>query len=510
MPLTKIVCTLGPATESPEVLRGMIRAGMTVARLNFSHGTAENKRQTAAAVRRIAAEEGRYVALMGDLQGPKIRVGALPPEGIWLTEGAEVTLTARPVQDPLTEIPFPHADIIPDVQPGNQILLDDGALELEVLAVFPTHLRCRVRVGGLLTSNKGVNLPGAPLKIPALTEKDKQDALLALELELDYLALSFVRRMNDVLALADYLNAHANVPKRRQAGENPHHVPGIVAKIEKPEALGDLEAIARAADAVMVARGDLGVETSPEQVPLAQKAIIRLCNRLGKPVITATQMLQSMIDSPRPTRAEASDVANAILDGSDAVMLSGETSVGKYPVEAVRMMAKIAESAEGSPYFPYNQLLNMEKEAADAPNVARANTGVISSAISRATVTLAEAAHATAIITSTESGRTARMVARHRPHMALLGITPFETTARRLQLVWGVTPAVVIPFNDTDEMIQTMVYGAVTHKYTSVGCNVVLTAGIPFTFHGVTNMVKVHTVRAEDVRPSDASDPAGA
>jgi len=505
MPLTKIVCTLGPATESPEVLRGMIRAGMTVARLNFSHGSAENKRQTAALVRRITAEEGRHVALMGDLQGPKIRVGTLPPEGVWLVEGTEITLTADPVQDPLTEIPFPHADIIPDVRPGNQILLDDGTLELEVLAITLTRLHCRVHVGGLLTSNKGVNLPGAPLKIPALTAKDKQDALLALELGLDYLALSFVRRADDVLALEDYLNAHADTPDERQAGENPHYTPGIVAKIEKPEALGDLEAIAQAADAVMVARGDLGVETRPEQVPLVQKEIIHLCNRLGKPVITATQMLQSMIDNPRPTRAEASDVANAILDGSDAVMLSGETSVGKYPVESVRMMTKIAESAEGSPYFPYNQLLDMEKEAAEAPNAV-----IISSAISRATVALAEAAHATAIITSTESGRTARMVARHRPQTTLLGITPFETTARRLQLVWGVTPAVVIPFNDTDEMIQTMVYGAVTQKYASVGSNVVLTAGIPFTFHGVTNMIKVHTVRPEDVHPQDGKGPLGA
>ncbi|MEJ5309478.1 MAG: pyruvate kinase [Anaerolineae bacterium] len=504
MPLTKIVCTLGPATESPEVLRGMIRAGMTVARLNFSHGTAENKRQTAALVRRIAAEEGRYVALMGDLQGPKIRVGALPPEGVWLTEGSEITLTADPVQDPLTEIPFPHADIIPDVRPGNQILLDDGALELEALAVTPTRLRCRVRVGGLLTSNKGVNLPGAPLKIPALTEKDKQDALVALELKLDYLALSFVRRADDVRLLEDYLNAHCSVPEKRRAGENPHHVPGIIAKIEKPEALDDLDAIVRAADAVMVARGDLGVETSPEQVPLAQKKIIHLCNHLGKPVITATQMLQSMIENPRPTRAEASDVANAILDGSDAVMLSGETSVGKYPVEAVRMMAKIAESAEGSPYFPYNQLLDIEQEAIDAPDTARADTSIISNAISRATVALAEAARATAIITSTESGRTARMVARHRPHMALLGITPFEATARRLQLVWGVVPAVVAPFDNTDEMIQIMVHSAVTQKCAAIGSHIVLTAGIPFTFHGVTNMIKIHTVRAEDLDPASA------
>ncbi|MFN2284397.1 MAG: pyruvate kinase, partial [Anaerolineae bacterium] len=216
MPLTKIVCTLGPATEPPEILRGMIHAGMTVARLNFSHGTSANKRQTAALVRRIAAEENRYVALMGDLQGPKIRVGVLPPEGVQLVEGAEIVLTADPVQDPLTEIPFPHAEIIPDIHPDNHILLDDGALELKVLAVAPTCLHCRVLVGGLLTSHKGVNLPGAHLKIPALTEKDKEDALLALELELDYLALSFVRRAADIIALEDYLNAHAPTPEERR------------------------------------------------------------------------------------------------------------------------------------------------------------------------------------------------------------------------------------------------------------------------------------------------------
>jgi len=501
MPLTKIVCTLGPATESPDVLRAMIRAGMTVARLNFSHGDAANKRQTAALVRRVAAEEGRHIALMGDLQGPKIRVGRVPAEGVRLEENALITLTSDPIQDPQTEIPFPHADIIPDVRIGDHILLDDGALELVVITVTPTRLQCRVCVGGLLSSNKGVNLPGAPLKIPALTEKDKVDALLALELELDYLALSFVRRAADITELEDYLYAHIDAPLERQVGENPHRIPGIVAKIEKPEALNDLEAIARAADAIMVARGDLGVETAPERVPLVQKEIIHLCNRLGKPVITATQMLQSMIENPRPTRAEASDVANAILDGSDAVMLSGETSVGKYPVAAVQMMAKIAESAEGASQFPYCQLLDMEKEASDAPN-----TVVISSAISRATVVIAEAAHAAAILTSTESGRTARMVARHRPAVRLLGITPFEATARRMQLIWGVIPAVVASFNDTDQMIQTMLRAAVTRGYVTIGNNVILTAGIPFTVHGVTNMVKVHTVREIDVLPSQEAD----
>ena len=494
MPRTKIVCTLGPTTESPNIIRELIRAGMTVARLNYSHGTPEEKQQMASMVRRIAAEEGRYVALMGDLQGPKIRVGMLPHEGVLLEEGKEITLTAGPVANPQAEVPFPHPDVISDIHVGAHLLLDDGALELEVIAVTPPKLRCRVRTGGVLTSRKGVNLPGVALRIPTFTEKDKIDALQALELKLDYLALSFVRHARDITDLRAYLLAHAHVPAKRRVGKNPNVIPGIVAKIAKPEALNDLEAIVEASDAVMVARGDLGVETAPERVPLAQKKIIRLCNRLGKPVITATQMLQSMIENPRPTRAEASDVANAILDGSDSVMLSGETAVGKYPVEATRMMAKIAEAVEISPDFPYNQLLDMEKIAADAPNAV-----VISSAISQAAMVLAEAAHATALLTATESGRTARLVARHRPGIPLLGITPFEATARRMQLIWGVIPIVVSPFDDTDEMIRTTVQAAVSCDDAKVGKNIVLMAGIPFKVHGVTNMIKVHTVQAEDI-----------
>lgn len=494
MPLTKIVCTLGPATESPEVIRAMIRAGMTVARLNFSHGSAEDKRQTAELVRRVAREENRFVALMGDLQGPKIRVGKLPSAGVVLEKGHEIVLTSGPVTDPQREIPFPHPDIIPDLRSGDHLLLDDGALELEVLAVTPPAARCRVKVGGVLTSNKGVNLPGVVLKLTAMTEKDCVDTGVALELELDYLALSFVRSAKDVEELRAQLKTLARARNERLPGENPHSIPAIVAKIEKPEALQELEAIVRVSDAVMVARGDLGVETAPERVPLAQKEIIRLCNRVGKPVITATQMLQSMIDNPRPTRAEASDVANAILDGSDAIMLSGETSVGKYPVEAVRMMAKIAESVEASTSFPYQQLLELAPETGDI-----STRRLISRAISRATVEIAEECRATAILTSTESGRTARTVARHRPRCPLLAATPFAQTARCLQLVWGVVPILVAPFHDTDSMIQTMVQAAVQLGYVQVGQEVVLTAGIPFEVHGVTNMLKVHTVREEDL-----------
>ncbi len=493
-PRTKIVCTIGPASEKVETMRAMLRAGMTVARLNFSHGTAEEKRECALRLRRAAAMEGRVLALMGDLQGPKIRIGELPAGGIRLEEGEAVTLTAGQIHNPRHEIPFPHPEVIADLRPGARLLLDDGNLELEVITAHDMDVRCRVLTGGQLTSHKGVNLPGVPLRISALTEKDRADAVAALEMGLDYLALSFVRRAEEITELRDYLYAQLGGRPQRRTGAEPHHIPAIVAKIEKPEALTNLEAIVREADAVMVARGDLGVETAPEEVPLAQKRIIRLCNRLGKPVITATQMLQSMVEHPRPTRAEASDVANAILDGSDAVMLSNETAIGRYPVEAVRMMARIAEKVEGSPTFPYGQLLELEPGEPPLPHPA-----MISRAISRATVEIARECKATAIITSTESGRTARTVSRHRPPVHLVATTPFETTARRLQLVWGVTPRLVPPFRDTDSMIRTMVCSAVEGGYAAVGDIVVLTAGIPFEVHGVTNMLKVHTVRGPDL-----------
>ncbi len=498
MPLTKIVCTLGPATESPDTIRAMIRAGMTVARLNFSHGTHEHKRRTKEMVRRIAKEEGRFVALMGDLQGPKIRVGELPEAGIHLREGAEVTLTSEAITDPEREIPFPHPEIVPDIHLGSRILMDDGALELEAIGITPPKVHCRVKVGGVLTSHKGVNLPDVDLKISALTEKDREDACLALELGLDYLALSFVRSAKDVEDLRDFLDKEVNAPQHRQPGENPHQLPSLVAKIEKPEALLDLERIIRVSNAVMVARGDLGVETAPERVPLAQKRIIRMCNEMGRPVITATQMLQSMIENPRPTRAEASDVANAILDGSDAVMLSGETSIGKYPVHAVQMMNKIATTVEQSENFPYNQLLDVTPTTAKEEEQ-YSTRHLISRAIGRGTVKIAEECNAAAILTSTESGRTGRLVARHRPNRPLIAATPFEETARRLQMIWGVVPVLVDPFKTTDHMIQSLVQAAVEREFAEVGSNVVLTAGIPFEVHGVTNMLKVHTVREEDL-----------
>ncbi len=498
MSLTKIVCTMGPAIDSPEMIKNMLAAGMTVARLNFSHGGEEDKRRQLSLLRKAAKEEGCHLAVMGDLQGPKIRVGKLPEEGIPLEPGKKVIISSKKSAGKTDVIPFPHPHIAAAIEAGNHLLLDDGNMELEVLSVAGPEIHCKVVVGGILTSNKGVNLPGVPLDISALTEKDKKDAELAVELGLDYLALSFVRSKEDIEELKEYLEGafaakDGGKKRKREPGENPHRLPSLIAKIEKPEALNDLEGIVLASDAVMVARGDLGVEISPEQVPMAQKTIIRLCNKMGKPVITATQMLQSMVDNPRPTRAEASDVANAILDGSDAVMLSGETSVGSYPVEAVEIMRKIARQMEGSVSFPYHRLMGVEDVQGKFTDEA-----AISQAVSRVTVDIADDCGAAAIVSSTESGRTARTVARHRPKSPLLVATPFEETARRMQLVWGTRAVVVAPFETTDEMIKRLVRACIEEDIASIGDKVIITAGIPFEVHGVTNMLKVHTIREED------------
>jgi pyruvate kinase len=496
------------------MIRRLLQAGMTVARINFSHGTEESVRSVYSMLRETAAAEGRNLAIMGDLQGPKIRVGTLPEEGVSLVAGAEVMISSGGEDAAQTTagggptvIPFPHPEIMKNITNGDQLLLDDGNMELEVERAESSGLRCRVVTGGTLTSKKGVNLPGVKLDISALTEKDKADAALAVQLGFDFLALSFVRSREDLKELRTFLiHTEDGHPIRQRSeripGENPHPLPSFIAKIEKPEALDDLQGIISSADAVMVARGDLGVEISPEQVPMAQKKIIRACNRMGKPVITATQMLQSMIDNPRPTRAEASDVANAILDGSDAVMLSGETSIGAYPVEATAFMSKIAEQMEDNVAFPYNQLMGIgEAHMSDAKKLPGqvGEDERISEAVSRVTVDIADSCGASAIVTSTESGRTAKTVARHRPRCPLLATTPFEETARRLQLVWGVYPVVVQKYEDTDQMIRKMTKACVDSGFARVGDEVILTAGIPFDVHGVTNMLKVHTIRRSEL-----------
>ena len=344
MPRTKIVCTIGPASSSPEVMRALVRAGMNVARINFSHGDRATHTRSISSLRQIAEQEGRLVAIMADLQGPKLRVGEIEGE-IELRKGEIVTLSSRPQPGAENEIPVPHPELLRDLRVGQTVLLDDGNLELVVAQAGECCLKCRVVTGGRLTSHKGINVPGAALHLSTLTPKDREDVAFALEQGIDFLALSFVRRAADVRELRQLL-------KDRKA-DTP-----IIAKIEKSEALSVFDGILAEADGIMVARGDLGVETPAEEVPFHQKRIISACNRAGKPVITATQMLQTMIENPRPTRAEASDVVNAILDGTDAVMLSGETAVGHHPVEAVETMAAICVNAEA--HLPHGSLLHSE------------------------------------------------------------------------------------------------------------------------------------------------------
>lgn len=472
MPRTKIVCTIGPASNSPDVMRALIRAGMNVARINFSHGDRATHAQSIAALRQIAEQEGRLVAVMGDLQGPKLRVGEIKGGAVELRKGEIVLLTSRPRTGAEEEIPVPHPELLRDLRAGQTVLLDDGNLELIVTQAGEGCLKCRVVAGGQLTSHKGINVPGATLRLSTLTPKDREDAAFALEQKIDFFALSFVRRAADVCELRQFLrDRKADVP--------------IIAKIEKPEALSAFDEILAEADGIMVARGDLGVETPAEEVPFHQKRIIRACNRAGKPVITATQMLQTMIDNPRPTRAEASDVVNAILDGTDAVMLSGETAVGSYPVEAVETMAAICANAEA-----HLTSSPMHDESGSHET--------ITEAISCAAVEIACEINSTAIVTATMSGMTARMVARHRPHIPIVAVTPDQATLVRLALVWGVTPVQVKPFETTDDMVRMMVRTARQKGLAAWGDPVVLTAGIPFGSGGRTNMLKVHVVGEDE------------
>nr|WP_297200484.1 pyruvate kinase [Thermanaeromonas sp.] len=465
---TKIVCTLGPASERVEVLTQMIRAGMNVARFNFSHGTWDEHGARMEAVKKAAAQVGARVALLLDTKGPEIRLGRVKP-GVVLQDGREVVLTTEDVEGDEERLPVTLPDLPRDVQPGQQILLDDGMIELEVLAKGSTEVRCLVKHGGEISSHKGVNIPGVVLNLPALTDKDVADIEFGLKQGIDFLALSFVRTAQDVLEAKRLLEEH----KARV---------GVIAKIENRIGVENIDEIIEVADGVMVARGDLGVEIPVEEVPLVQKMIIKKCNRAGKPVITATQMLESMVRNPRPTRAEVADVANAILDGTDAVMLSAETAVGRYPVEAVATMARIARRAEES--LPHEEILRREgvgeRTATDA--------------ISHASCTIALQLGAKAIITPTASGATARRVARYRPPAPILATSANEKVLNQLCLVWGVEPLLVERTEGTDEMVNAAVSAAVRSGQVQEGDLVVITAGVPANVPGTTNLLKVHIV----------------
>ena len=469
MPRTKIVATIGPASSKPETIRRMLAAGMAVARINFSHGDHETHTKTIKMLRDVAKSEGKVLAILGDLQGPKLRLGNVKSGGINLSLGDEVVLTPHRGQPAM--IHFPHPDLIEVVEPGARLVIGDGEVEFTVAEKKEDTLRCITTVAGLLESRKGVNAPGTDLPISSITEKDRVDLELVCKLELDYVALSFVRTAEDIFELRELIVQHgADIP--------------IIAKIEKKEAIDALEGIREAADGMMVARGDLGIEVPPQEVPLLQKRIIRECNKVGKPVITATQMLQSMVEHPRPTRAEASDVANAILDGSDAVMLSNETAMGHFPVEAVLMMASIGHIIEDA--FPYDEWRNRRRtELSEDKSV--------SDAISAASCDVAENAKARAIVSTTLSGYTARQIARHRPVTPIMAVSPLAKTQRQLALVWGVECQVVPDFADTDDMLARTVV-AVRPFGLVVGDKLVITSGVPFGARGKTNLIQVHEI----------------
>ena len=466
---TKIVATIGPATSSPEVLRSLIEAGATTLRLNFSHGTHEDHQRSIRLIRQISFELNQPVGILQDLQGPKIRLGRFENGSITLKRGDRFILTSRavPGTQEISSVTYePLADEVPE---GATILLDDGRVEMRVEKVDreQRELHCEVVVGGVLSNNKGVNFPGVYLSIKALTDKDRQDLMFGLDQGVDWVALSFVRNPQDVLEIKELIaNAGKQVP--------------VIAKIEKHEAIEQMEAILCLCDGVMVARGDLGVELPAEDVPILQKRLIATANQLGIPVITATQMLDSMVSNPRPTRAEISDVANAILDGTDAVMLSNETAVGKFPVEAVGMMATIATRIEREQISR-----NVKDSGRSIPN-----------AISQAVGQISEQLNAAAIMTLTKTGATARNVSKFRPHTPILAVTPHVDVARQLQLVWGVRPLLVLDLPSTGQTFQAAINVAQEKTLLSEGDLVVMTAGTLQGVSGSTDLIKVEVVTA--------------
>lgn len=467
---TKIVCTIGPSSEDVTTLVNMIQAGMNVARLNFSHGTHEGHFRRFCLIKEAAQKAQKNVAIMLDTKGPEIRLGYMEKDPVTLEAGKKVTLTVNNIKGNEQILPVNYPGLPRDLIVGDKILISDGLIELRVLSKTRKDLECEIINGGEITSQKGVNLPGIMVNIPSVTDQDVDDILFGIKNGIDFIAASFIRKAVDVLVI-------------RQILEESGADVDIIAKIESREGLKNIDEIINVADGIMVARGDLGVEIPVEEVPLAQKNIIEKCNLLGKPVIIATQMLESMIHNPRPTRAEASDVANAIFDGTDAIMLSGETAAGKYPVKTVQTMAKIAEMAEDA--LKYEETLISKSR-----NSSRSVTDALSYAACTISVDLAAAA----IITSTETGHTSKMMSKYRARAPIVAITPVEKVLRKMALVWGVQPVLVERTTDTDSMIATAIESSLLAGLISPGDLVVITAGVPVGVRGTTNLIKVHTV----------------
>lgn len=471
MKKTKIICTMGPNTRNKETLTALVKAGMNIARLNFSHGDYEEHKKTIDLIKQVRQELHLPIAILLDTKGPEIRVGKLKDDKMTLTDGATVTLTTEDVIGEGSLIPITYKELPRDVQAGNRILLDDGLMELVVDSCSDTEIACHVVAGGELSSKKGVNVPNVKVHLPAITEKDKEDIAFGIENDIDFIAASFVRSAEAISEIKDILKAH-------RAEDI-----SVIAKIENREGVDNMDAILEVADGVMVARGDLGVEIPAQDVPFVQKELIEKCNQAYKPVITATQMLDSMMRNPRPTRAEVTDVANSIYDGTDAIMLSGETAVGKYPVESVQMMAEIAEATESHLNYELHMKKKKMQENLD-----------ISSAVAFSSVATASNVDAKYILTSSMSGGTARVVSKFRPQAHIIGLSPVDKTLRKMQIYWGVTPLKTKHVAHTDEILNLAVDTVKDAKLVSDGDVVVMTAGSVYGEHAITNMMKVFII----------------
>ncbi|MCH4354453.1 pyruvate kinase [Staphylococcus haemolyticus] len=473
---TKIVCTIGPASESEEMLEKLMKAGMNVARLNFSHGSHEEHKARIDTVRKVADKLGKTIGILLDTKGPEIRTHDMKDGLIMLEKGKEVIVSMSQVEGTPEKFSVTYEDLINDVQVGSYILLDDGLVELQVKDIDKTkdEVKCDILNTGELKNKKGVNLPGVKVNLPGITDKDADDILFGIKEDVDYIAASFVRRPSDVLDIREILER-----------ENNHNIT-IFPKIENQEGIDNIEEILEVSDGLMVARGDMGVEIPPESVPIVQKDLIRKCNKLGKPVITATQMLDSMQRNPRATRAEASDVANAIYDGTDAVMLSGETAAGLYPEEAVKTMRNIAISAEAAQ--DYKKLLSDRTKLVETSLVNAIGVSVAHTALNL---------KVKAIVAATESGSTAVTISKYRPHSDIIAVTPSEHTARQLALVWGAYPVIKKGRKTTDDLLNNAVATAVETGRVTNGDLIIITAGVPTGEKGTTNMMKLHLVGDE-------------
>jgi pyruvate kinase len=470
---TKIVATIGPASNTRPVLEKMILAGMNVARLNFSHGSYEDHSNNISLIRSLSREMKRPVAILLDLQGPKIRTGKLKNgEPVLLKRNEKIRITTKKIAGSAERVSTTYDNLVRDVKKGETLLLDDGLIELRVLSKAKDSISCKIINGGMLKENKGINLPGVKVSAPSLTAKDKKDLNFGIQAGVDYFALSFVRAAEDLTLIKNIM--------KKQGADIP-----VIAKIEKPEAVDNLDEILKVANGIMVARGDLGVEMKPEKVPTIQKHIIHQAIKANKPVITATQMLETMSENPVPTRAEASDVANAIYDGTDAVMLSGETASGKYPVKAVAMMSRIAQEAEKSPFIFYNR-----KHGKDPENM-------VAHAVAQSAVNILHEVDAKAIAVFSVSGSTAKLVSKHRPSKLTFAFTPSTDIYNRLALVWGVIPLYVPRIKDTKRLIDAAEERLIEKQFIKTDDRIVFITGLALT-SGSTNLIKIHKIGVDD------------